>query len=126
MDAFSSITQHFCKVCGFDFIAQYKDRKNKKKKALRSEISEPSTATCSTSSNGSTNSKNVTYCATCYQPCVDKPSNTREESIQCSRCNFWYHYQCGNVTGKEHFVTSSNAEWFCQSCEPHISKKSKR
>ena len=50
--------------------------------------------------------KTILYpCGKCSKECIDVEScsNPKFEdfSVQCDKCNIWYHYVCLNLTGQE-------------------------
>ena len=56
-------------------------------------------------------------CSICQKVCIDSPKKFRQKSIECSKCEFWYHMRCVRVTGSEPFVKDPSISWKCYRCE---------
>ncbi|CAG2241541.1 unnamed protein product [Mytilus edulis] len=56
-------------------------------------------------------------CPICSCECKDEPLTLNEESICCSKCDFWFHYPCVGIKGNENVVRSKYRNWFCKSCK---------
>ncbi|CAG2228707.1 unnamed protein product [Mytilus edulis] len=56
-------------------------------------------------------------CPICSCECKDEPLTLNEESICCSKCDFWFHYPCVWNKGNENVVRSKYRNWFCKSCK---------
>jgi YqaJ-like viral recombinase domain/PHD-finger len=54
----------------------------------------------------------VYLCGVCGQDAVDAPETYDAQSVQCDKCQLWYHYGCAKVTSD---VTQAKA-WFCSNC----------
>lgn len=63
------------------------------------------------------------YCGTCRCECVETPIETGKQSIQCDRCNFWFHYSCQQIIGTENFINSTGISWYCDICKDRIASK---
>ena len=55
-------------------------------------------------------------CHVCKKVCIDKPTKYVQKSIECSKCNFWFHMKCVGVKGSEEFVKNTDIDWTCFIC----------
>ena len=37
-------------------------------------------------------------CKTCMHVCISEPVRVRDLSVECSRCECWYHLHCAGLT----------------------------
>ena len=61
------------------------------------------------------------YCNKCKKTFSDK----HNDSIDCNKCERWYHQSCTNLTNNEykHFCDDSEAIWHCNPCTTKYCKK---
>ena len=83
----------------------------------------------STTKKSQVTPKEVDYsCAVCGKACIDliniEASPFEDWSIQCDKCDKWYHLVCENLTSNENGVQPKSQKFFfCHSCKPQLRGK---
>ncbi|KAK3102031.1 hypothetical protein FSP39_008246 [Pinctada imbricata] len=124
-DLYDDITANFLKISLADGMKKFKEMiPRKKKQSLHSKLqalgekSSSSKAMTPLHEEASTSSASDYICT---KACEEHPNQMSDQSIGCDKCDRWFHYGCVNLTGKEAFLTSKRARWYCNFC----SKKGK-
>ena len=121
MDILERVIIYFCRVHLNEQVDQLKDYVLEKPKTfqLRHTLDE--------SSKAPSQKKTVEYpCGNCNKECIDvsttrKPS-FEDFSVQCDKCDKWYHYICQNLSGKEpELKPNSQLPFFCTKCKESTS-----
>ena len=56
----------------------------------------------------------VYMCGKCGGDLIDEPDNVKDESVECSKCQMWYHTQCVHLTNVDQ--VSGVIQWLCYQC----------
>ena len=55
-------------------------------------------------------------CRLCKNDCIDEPKTFEENSICCSKCKGWLHFNCVGIKNKNE-VPSKHTRWRCSNCQ---------
>ena len=114
-DLFECVILYFCKVHCAEKVTQLKDYVLEKPKTFQLRHTLDENTKCVTQ-------KIVQFpCGICGRECIDiihkKKASFEDFSIQCDKCNKWFHYICVNLTGKEpQLQENSNIPYYCPEC----------
>ena len=56
----------------------------------------------------------VYMCGKCGGDLVDEPDNIQDESVECSKCQMWYHTRCVQLSNVDN--VSGAIKWHCYQC----------
>ena len=116
LDLFKGIVHYFCKVHCAEKVDQLKDYVLEKPKTfqLRHTLDE----------NPKKSQESIVQfpCGVCAKECIDiihkKKAAFEDFSMQCDKCNKWYHYICVNLTGHEPALQdNSEIPYYCNECK---------
>ena len=106
---------YFCKVHFAEKVSQLKDFVLEKPKTfqLRHTLEESKKDVAST----------IQFpCGICSKECIEiihkRKASFEDFSVQCDKCDKWYHYICANLSGNEpELKENSNLPFFCLTCK---------
>ena len=55
-------------------------------------------------------------CPECTCICIENPVRFCDKSIECSKCLYWYHLACVDLTLQSACVKNTDTDWFCEAC----------
>jgi len=142
MELYKDITEHFIRIAFVDSLKNFKRSvPRKKKQALRTKIqalSERQTPSTSKHAESKRSIEDVSHdktedasvvkiklevsefeiyiCSVCKSECEWEPTEIKNESITCDKCNCWFHYKCVHIKGNESFLKKESTSWFCCNC----------
>ena len=115
LDLFEGVVHYFCKVHRAEKVTQLKDYIIQKPKTfqLRHTLDE----------NPNKVRQDIVQfpCGICAKECIDiihkKKAAFEDFSVQCDKCDKWYHYICANLSGKEpELMENSDIPYYCVKC----------
>ena len=117
IDMLDKVLHYFASVHMSDMLSQYKDEKLSQKKsvALRHAL------ILGQSEKDLNPTKVKKPCGACGQACMDmaslKDPQFEDHSVQCDKCDKWYHLICVHLKGNEpELQEGSTLEYFCPTC----------
>ena len=117
MDMLDKVLQYFASVHMSDMLSKYKDENLSKKKTVALRC-----ALILGQSEKDLNPTKVKYqCGVCDQECMDmaslKDPQFKDHSVQCDKCDRWYHLICVHLCWNEsELQDGSTLEYFCPTC----------
>ena len=57
----------------------------------------------------------VCLCDICHQICQENPDQFKKSSIECDKCNWWFHFGCLKINSAED-ISQANISWICYIC----------
>ena len=117
LELMQKVVIYFCKVHLNEKVTQLKDFMLEKPKTFQHRH------TVEFKSTQNLPNPEVEYpCGVCNKECIDIIHDTQakfeEFSVQCNKCNKWYHYICMNLNGNEpELQENSSLPYFCTFCK---------
>lgn len=91
-------------------------RKRTQKKAVHDQEKKRQPEVSTDMSPQSASDSEEAFCGKCKTPSEWNPTDPSKQSIQCDKCQQWYHYGCVHIKGKESFLKKVNSKWLCPTC----------
>ena len=119
MDLYEGVVRYFCKVHCAEKVAQLKDYVLQKPKTFQLRH------TLDVNPNRDKQQIIQFPCGICGKECIDiihkKKAAFEDFSVQCDKCNKWFHYICANLSGNEPALKeNSEIPYYCVSCSEGV------